>query len=65
MAYLRLTATKCHICHEAVSLEESDVDENGHALHSSCSTLKITGQLLFSEFEPSFASLFANLLVES
>ena len=65
MAYLRFTATKCHICREAVSLEESDVDENGHALHSSCSTLKITGQLLFSEFEPSFASLFANLLVES
>jgi hypothetical protein len=36
MAYLRLTATKCHICHEAVSLEECDVDENGHAVHSSC-----------------------------
>ena len=65
MAHLRLTATKCHIFHEAVSLEESDVHENGHALHSSCSTLKITGQLLFSEFEPSLASLFANLIVES
>ena len=65
MAYLRLTATKCHICHEAVSLEDCAVDENGHAVHRSCYTLKITGQLLFSEFEPSFASLFANLLVES
>jgi hypothetical protein len=27
MAYLRLTATKCHICHGAVSPEECDVDE--------------------------------------